>query len=92
MASGGLVASLGYSLERSFSGIVRRSPARWRPLNAVTPAGAEVGPDAPPPESYLASTFGAALELAREGKMELRQAEAFAPLFVRARPVHNEAE
>jgi len=29
---------------------------------------------------------GAALELAREGKMDLRQAEAFAPLFVRARP------
>ena len=52
----------------------------------------ETGPDAPPPESYLASTFGAALELAREGKLELRQAEAFAPLFVRARPVQNEAQ
>ena len=64
----------------------------WRSLNAVAPVGAELGPDAPPPESYLASTFGAALELAREGKMELRQAEAFAPLFVRARPVQNEAE
>lgn len=60
----------------------------WRALNTVTPA-AEAGPDAPPPESYLASTFGAALELAREGKAELRQAEAFAPLFVRARKVHN---
>jgi segregation and condensation protein A len=61
----------------------------WRAIDAVTPEGGEVGPDAPPAESYLASTFGAALELAREGKMELRQAEAFAPLFVRARPVHN---
>lgn len=61
----------------------------WRALNVLAPA-AEAGPDAPPPESYLASTFGAALELAREGKMELRQAEAFAPLFVRARPVHND--
>lgn len=57
----------------------------WSAIHAVAPE-AEVGPDAPPPESYLASTFGAALELAREGKMELRQAEAFAPLFVRARP------
>ena len=64
----------------------------WRSINAVTPAVAEIGPDAPPPESYLASTFGAALELAREGKMELRQAEAFAPLFVRARPAQSETE
>jgi segregation and condensation protein A len=61
----------------------------WRAIDALTPR-AETGPDAPPSESYLASTFGAALELAREGKMELRQAEAFAPLFVRARPVHND--
>jgi segregation and condensation protein A len=61
--------------------------AEWRVIDAVAPS-TEDGPDAPPRESYLASTFGAALELAREGKMELRQAEAFAPLFVRARPAH----
>ncbi|MGE0740850.1 MAG: ScpA family protein [Hyphomonadaceae bacterium] len=61
----------------------------WRAIDAITPPS-ESGPDAPPPESYLASTFGAALELARESKLELRQAEAFAPLFVRARPVQNE--
>jgi segregation and condensation protein A len=61
----------------------------WRAIDAIAPSApldAETGPDAPPPESYLASTFGAALELAREHKLELRQAEAFAPLFVRARP------
>jgi len=63
----------------------------WRSISAVTPP-AEASEDAPPAESYLASTFGAALELAREGKMELRQAEAFAPLFVRARPVQNEGQ
>lgn len=57
----------------------------WRPLDKVAPKPAEAGPDAPPPASYIASTFGAALELAREGKMELRQAEVFAPLFLRAR-------
>lgn len=62
----------------------------WQAIHAVAPE-ADTGPDAPPSESYLASTFGAALELTREGKMELRQAEAFAPLFVRARPVHNDA-
>ncbi len=61
----------------------------WRSIMALAPA-IEKGEDAPPPESYLASTFGAALELAREYKLELRQAEAFAPLFVRARPVQSE--
>jgi segregation and condensation protein A len=62
---------------------------QWSAIDTVTPAG-ETGPDAPPPQSYLASTFGAALELAREGKMELRQAAAFAPLFVRAKTAHIE--
>lgn len=62
--------------------------AEWRAIDALSLAS-EVGPDAPPRESYLASTFGASLELAREGKLELRQAEAFAPLFVRARVVHK---
>jgi segregation and condensation protein A len=60
----------------------------WRAIDALAPA-ADADPEAPPRESYLASTFGAALELAREGKMELRQADAFAPLFVRARPVQD---
>jgi segregation and condensation protein A len=62
---------------------------QWTAIEAVAPAGEESGPDAPPRESYIASTFGAALEFAREGKMELRQAEAFAPLFVRAKPVQE---
>lgn len=57
----------------------------WRAIDMVAQA-TDSGPDAPPPESFLASTFGAALELAREHKLELRQAEAFAPLFLRARP------
>ena len=34
--------------------------------------------------SALASSFAAALELARQGRIELRQQEAFAPLFLRA--------
>lgn len=65
---------------------------QWSAIESVAPAPVEEGADAPPQESYLASTFGAALELTREGKMELRQAEAFAPLFVRARPSHNSRE
>jgi segregation and condensation protein A len=57
----------------------------WESIHAVTPSP-EQGPDAPPPASYLASVFGAALELAREGKMELMQSEPFEALFVRAKP------
>jgi segregation and condensation protein A len=56
----------------------------WRPLAATTPRP-ETGAEAPPPVSYLASLFGASLELARDGRIELQQSEAFAPLFLRAR-------
>ena len=35
--------------------------------------------------SVTASSFGASLELVREGKLELRQTEPFAPLYVRDR-------
>ena len=35
--------------------------------------------------SVTASAFGATLELAREGKLELRQMEPFAPLYIRDR-------
>jgi segregation and condensation protein A len=57
---------------------------QWRTIETMTPKP-ETGADAPPPASYLASLFGASLELAREGRMELQQADAFAPLFLRAR-------
>ncbi|HEY7763558.1 MAG TPA: ScpA family protein [Aestuariivirgaceae bacterium] len=36
--------------------------------------------------SVTASTFSASLELAREGALELRQEEAFKPIYVRRRP------
>ncbi|MDZ4790878.1 MAG: ScpA family protein [Hyphomicrobiales bacterium] len=36
-------------------------------------------------KTVTASTFGASLELAREGYLEIRQAEAFAPLYLRWR-------
>jgi len=36
--------------------------------------------------TIIASTFSASLELVREGRMELRQANAFAPLHARSRP------
>ncbi len=40
--------------------------------------------------TVLASSFAAALELVREGRVEMHQHEAFAPLYLRARP--NSAE
>ena len=39
----------------------------------------------------FASSFAAALELVREGEMELNQKEAFAPLYFRKRPPQRSA-
>ena len=56
----------------------------WRPIQSLPPR-AERGADAPEPSSYLASVFGAALELVRDGRLEARQEEPFADLYLRAR-------
>lgn len=53
--------------------------AAWSAIEAFLPAAE---PDLR--RSALASTFLAALELARQGRVELRQADAFAPLYLRA--------
>ncbi len=56
--------------------------AEWTPLSALmSPYLASLGMK----RSVTASAFGASLELAREGKLELRQTEAFAPLYLRDR-------
>jgi segregation and condensation protein A len=36
--------------------------------------------------TVIASSFAASLELVREGRVEMRQAEPFAPLYLRGRP------
>jgi segregation and condensation protein A len=36
--------------------------------------------------TVLASTFSATLEMAREGQLEIRQTEVFAPIFIRRKP------
>jgi segregation and condensation protein A len=41
--------------------------------------------------TVMASSFAAALELVREGTMDLNQKEAFAPLYFRKRPPHSAA-
>ena len=53
----------------------------WMPLHMLISA-------MPPGEdrrTVLASSFGAVLEMAREGAVSVRQSEPFAPLYVRAR-------
>ena len=56
--------------------------AEWTPLSVLmSPYLASLGMT----RSVTASSFGATLELVREGKLELRQTEAFAPLYIRDR-------
>lgn len=51
----------------------------WAAIETFLPSGTERLR-----RSAMASSFLAALELAKQGRVELRQAEAFAPLFLRA--------
>ena len=57
------------------------SAIEWRTIDTFLPERAEGAFR----RSALASSFLAALELARQGKVELRQHAAFAPLYLRAR-------
>jgi segregation and condensation protein A len=52
----------------------------WAEIGSFLPDGLDGGLQ----RSALASSFVAALELARLGRVEIRQAEAFAPLYLRA--------
>ncbi len=57
----------------------------WTPLDqvALDPIGRDE--EGPSRASYLASTFSAGLEMTRDGALELRQLQAFAALYLRAR-------
>jgi segregation and condensation protein A len=77
-------ASAFYSMEDAlvrFAGFLGRIP-EWRALVRFLP-------DEPRGDlvrrSALASTFAAALELARDGRIELRQDRAFGPIWLRSR-------
>ncbi|WP_343519868.1 ScpA family protein [Sphingomonas sp.] len=52
----------------------------WTAIESFLPADAE----GPYRKSALASSFVAALELARQGRVELKQKSAFAPLYLKA--------
>lgn len=58
----------------------------WTTLTSLAPTPEEEGEGAGPSRaSYLASTFAATLELAKDGAVETRQLEAFADLYLRRR-------
>ena len=54
--------------------------ADWLPLTALIAAM----PGTESRRALLASSFGAALEMAREGQIAVRQSGPFAPLYIRA--------
>ena len=52
-------------------------------LDDLLPDGADIGGEGVPQASVKASSLLAGLELAKEGRIELRQLQAFAPIFLR---------
>ena len=55
----------------------------WTPLERVAPA--RHGEEGPSQASFTASTLSASLELVKEGAMDVKQAEAFAELYLKRR-------
>jgi segregation and condensation protein A len=56
---------------------------RWTPLTGVAPF--RHGEEGPTRASFVASTLSASLELVKEGAMDVRQLEAFADIYLRAK-------
>lgn len=63
--------------------------AEWCPIEVLIAA---IRPDEAEPRSACASSFVAALELAREGRVELKQEQAFAPIYLRRGPRASSSE
>ena len=57
---------------------------QWTSLEQVAPA--RRGEDGPTQASFTASTLSASLELVKEGAMDVKQAEAFAELYLNGMP------
>ena len=75
-----------YPLEAARERLRELAPSldRWTSLRGVAPQPG--GGEGPSRASYVASTLSASLELVKEGELEARQLEAFADLYLRARP------
>ncbi len=59
----------------------------WSSLDLIAPRPTDA--DGPSRASYIASTLSAGLEMVKEGALEVRQLEAFAELYLRARPASS---
>lgn len=64
----------------------------WVSLDDMLPDGADIGADGVPQASVRASSLLAGLELAKEGRIELRQMKAFAPIYLRGRQSDDDTE
>jgi segregation and condensation protein A len=75
-----------FSLEQALARLERMLGQRldWERLEAFLPAASAESGDLG--RSALASMFVASLELARRGRIDLRQNEAFGPIALRVRP------
>jgi segregation and condensation protein A len=61
---------------------LRKQLDNWSSLDDIRTALSETTPDVPG-RSVTASVFSAALELTRDGEVELRQDAHFSPLYLR---------
>ena len=77
----GPIYTMEQALER-MRGLIGHAVA-WSDLSSFLPEGWQVNPKKR--RSALAATFAASLELAKAGKLELRQEKTFAPIQLRAR-------
>jgi len=69
--------------------LLGESVAGWRQLDLFIETYLPVGPEG---RTAVASSFGATLEMAREGLVELRQEAPFAPIYMRRREAGAEWE
>jgi segregation and condensation protein A len=78
-----------YSVEEAAERLARMLgiAVEWQSLLSFLPPGLQ---DAMKRRSAMASTFVASLHMAKEGALELRQTEAFGPIFMRKRPASEE--
>ncbi|KCZ55286.1 segregation and condensation protein A [Hyphomonas chukchiensis] len=69
-------------LARTTLRALRSQLTQWSTLDEIRTTMTDVDPDLPP-RSVTASVFSAALELARDGEVDVRQDAHFAPLYLR---------
>ena len=69
-------------LARTTLRALRQQLEQWSSLDEIRSTMTDVDPELPP-RSVTASVFSAALELARDGEVDVRQEEHFAPLYLR---------